>query len=1320
MDSHGIFPAASCSNSVITRTEHKAKLSIGFRVLLLVLLTLAIFPELGRSQTISATLSGFVYDPVNAALPNAKITLINEASKDKRTTVSNGSGYFSFTAVPAGTYWIKVEHTGFDAFEEKGIELHPSDQRNLTNIKLQVGSVEETITVTASSSTIPTGGDRTVLINSNDIKHLPVEGRDVTELIKTLPGFAQIAQGTAADNLAPDPGSVSGQTNSYAANGTTPEGISILSDGVNITDPGNGSSSDQVINMDSVQEVQIQTSNFGADSAKGPIVINAVGKSGGSEYHGSLYVHGRTYQMNTQDWFSKNQGNAKPSDRYIYPGGTFGGPVKIPGTNFNHNKKLVFFVSGEDYIQKNVYAYGSAASATINALVPTDRMRGIGTGGIADFSEQELTNYFGGIDPGATYYGLVACSPGGALSYYSNICNIPSGNLPGSSPDYTTNPITAQGADGPPIGGGQFSTHFLDPGAMAMINNVMPRPNMKQFPNGFSGNAPVTSLFNYQHVNLLDNSSYQARAKVDYAFSDSAKVSVVYNFQHSNSRNPQSLFYSPQQAFGEINTPSGILGEDFSNTASLNFTKIFSASLTNELYAGINLNYGHNGPGIKGANLSSTIGYPYQGIFPTLQYPQFDDYGNNGLPLALFPDYSSPVFQHKFIPNGGDNLTKVIKTHTIKVGLYVERITANQTDLNTASNGQIEQYYEGPGLCTSVGQTNCVTFGQTTSGRIYEPTVVIGSGTSATTKAYANYPGPGNNLAAFMLGEIFQFNQYNFQANSDLYYWTVDTYATDSWKASKKLTFDYGFRLGHVGPWQDAHGLGMAVWDPSLYASQVSVTKLDSFSASVANPGFTWHAIDSSVPNSGAGSTFAFFSPRFGVAYDLRGNGKTVLRGGIGAYRSHDSWNDINQTQATSQGQIYASLGGGGVMLRDIASIANLGAVSGAGGNSTFPATAGTAFGLSKGDNEQPLTYTYSFTISQQLKAATLFEISYQGNQTSHLLTQWQQGNPGDIENINSLPVGALFAPNPLTGAVGNPNTLSTTTLDDYRPYPYYNQVNVARHILYSNYNGLQASIKKTQGRGLYSVNYTWSKIMGIFGAYDTGIMIDSRNIRPNYGPLAYDRSHVVNGTYSYGVGKWVHQSRLLRDVANDWEISGIVNIQSGPNAQRVLNPGFNLGGLTGNSVQAFDGYSLNSVSLLGTPDVVLLPKLTCNPRDGVNHSQHQYINGSCFAVPDFGVNGPASEPYTHTPGYFNTDVRLGKDFKAGEKKDFQFQLAAFNVINRANYSFSSKFQTEQELLFTQPQGTTGLQNLKPPADFGYAHYRFGRRIAEISVKYEF
>jgi hypothetical protein len=1301
------YAARARMNAVGSALARAAGTSL-FAAALLLLFCAAPSVSTMHAQTISASLSGSVEDQTGAIVPGASVTLTNQASKDKRTTKTDSLGLFNFAAVPSGDYQVEISMKGFGSFVERDIHLNPADQRSLKEIKLQVGTVQTEVTVNATGNNMPTEGAKSTVITAEDIARLPVEGRDVTELIKTLPGFGQTAQGSGADNIGPNSDTVGSQTGNYTANGVTPEGVQIISDGVNITDPGGEAGTDQVINMDNVAEVKVQVSNFGADSAKGPIVINAVGKSGGSDYHGELYTYLRTHQLDSQDWFSKYDGDAKPNDRYIYPGFNIGGPVRIPGTDFNHNKKWTFFLGAEDYIQRNVYAYGSAQTATINALVPTCAMRGLGpanasfgctaTGQAADFSEASLTNYLG-VNPLGFNNNVQNCSPNGTLELYQNICGIPAGNYPFLSGTSTTvNPANSQV---PGISNGQLAANQLDPGSMAYMYHVIPLPNTTTL-------SRFGSLYNYKAVNYVNDDSYQARIRTDYNLSDRNKIYLVYSFQHTDGVNPQQTYYSPQDAFGEINTPGAIVSADFAHTGSINYTSVLTPTLTNELYAGVNYNWGVVNSHNITSTQAATIGYPWQGIYPTAQFPQLDDYGYDGLPLGIFPDFSTPVFQHKFVPNGGDNVTKVIKTHSIKVGTYIERTNVNETNLNDVSQGQIQNYYDGPNNAT---------------GTISEP----GTGNSLNTQ--------GNYLASFELGLASAFNQYNFQTNSDLYYWNVDFYATDSWKATKKLTLDYGFRLGHLGPWQDDHHLGLAVWNPALYATQtkavltpilgytgVSGVETQVNVPGLVSPGFTWHGFNSQIPKSGAGSTAVFFQPRFGLAYDLYGNGKTMVLGGIGAYRSHDAWNDVSAAAATSEGQAQSYVGGGGLALRDVYTIthgSNAGLANPTGENGC--GCLNTAFGLQQGDTEQPLTYTYSFRVDQQLSPSTVLEIAYQGSQSTHLLTQWEQGADGDLENINALPIGSFFKPDPYTGQVLDPSDIVNDDVSgDYRPYPYYSQVNVIRHALYSNYNGLQVQIRKTQGRLLYNVNYTWSKNMGVFGAYSTGNVIDSTNIRPNYGPLQGDRSDILNSSFSYDTGKFHYGNRLVRGILSSYDVSGIINLQSGPDVQRVLGSNLGLSGQItnppGTASNLYTNYSISSANYLGTTDVVLQPALLCDPRQGINRKAHQYMNPACFALPQFGVNGPAEIPYIHAPGYFDFDARVSRQINLREKQNLQLQFSAFNVINRANYSFSSKFPTEQTLQFFgyTPQG------LAASPDFGTASFRFGRRVAEVSAKYNF
>ena len=218
-------------------------------------------------------------------------------------------------------------------------------------------------------------------------------------MLKILPGFAITNGNNNLNNTTYDPSQVTitGAYGSYSGEGTITNSVALLYDGVDVTDPGAYASLLQNINYDQVGEVKVQTSSMTADQPHGPIVINAVGLSGTSQFHGSLYTYARTYQLDSTDWLSKYTGQPGPPDREIYPGFTLTGPILIPHTGFNSDRRLTFFAGAEDYAQRNEYAYGSSSSAILSALVPTSGMR---TG---DFSQTQINQYLGPLVSSATY-----------------------------------------------------------------------------------------------------------------------------------------------------------------------------------------------------------------------------------------------------------------------------------------------------------------------------------------------------------------------------------------------------------------------------------------------------------------------------------------------------------------------------------------------------------------------------------------------------------------------------------------------------------------------------------------------------------------------------------------------------------------------------------------------------------------------------------------------------------------------------------------------------------------------------------------------------
>ena len=1208
-----------------------------------------------QGQTGSATLSGTVVDQTGARIPGAAIEITNDKSHDARKAKSNSDGIYNFSSLPPGTYTMTIECKGFSTEHRTGVVLHPADTRNL-DLQLKVGETVITVDVSADDQ-VSSNGERTALISANDITHLSVEGRDVSELVKTQPGFAivPLASNNGLANGTYDPGQVTtgGGFSNFVANGSAATGVNVSVNGADITDPTSGNSTSQNINQEMIQEVQIQTSAFGADQAKGPIVISAVTKSGGTEYHGELYTYFRDHTLDTQNWFSKNQGLPDAQDRNLYPGANFGGPIRIPGTKFNRSKRLTFFAGAEDYVQRNVYSYGNALSSSVLALVPTANMRQ------GNFSQAELANYLGTDVATLTSQ----CTSSGTLANYIHICGQPSGT---TNTGYTvTNGVIPQGG--------------MDPGASALLN-ALPLPN-----------RPSTGGFNYATTNFENNDLWQTLGRIDDTINDSFKFSLTYSGERGrNTGIPEAQYYSPANggpSMGGVDTPGKSTARIYTQSLALQLTWISSPNMTNETNLSAALN--RNDFALANPQLLSrtNLGFPYTGIYPNAspQIPELGDYNYDGLPVALYPDTSNkPYFQHTFTPTFSDTLTRIWGAHILKFGAYVQRAVSNTSSATSTTNGQIQTN----GFLTEYYLPNGST---------------ITNPDGSTSKTLLASPA-ANYLADFAIGDITQFFQQNFQPNLDLYFWNTDFFATDTWKTTKRLTLTFGLRFDHLGPWQDSHGNGIAVFSPEFYTSPVVQTL----------PGLAWHGIDASIPNSGAASRLFFYSPRFGLTYDLYGDGKTIFSGGFGFYRSHDSGTDYAAAAQTAQGVLVTTAGGSGIHLSKLTqgttSAADCTNSTLANASSHCPSLNATVYGLDRTDDQQPLTYTYNFSVTQSFPKQMRLQLAYVGSQAHHLLLE------NNLQDVDALAVGSLFSPDPITHTFILPNSLSIAQQGDYRPYRPYQAVDVPRHLAYSFYNGLQASLMRNTGKVRYGVNYTWSQSLGIRSL--SGQLGDPIHLRNNYGPLSSDRTNIFNATYSFDFGNnHFKNHKPLSLAANGWELSGISGIQSGPNLQAVYSPNFKLKGVVGSN-------NVNDTTYIGTPDVSLQPVLTCNPAS--NLQAKQYVNGNCFTLPSIGIqNGSFNFPYLHGPAYFDTDLTLLKDFHLREQQHLQLRLAGFNFLNHPITSFSGRFPTEASLYFsgtTSPtlNNATGNCSVTGSACFGYAGYKQGRRVVEIAAKYSF
>jgi len=285
-----------------------------------------------------------------------------------------------------------------------------------------------------------------------------------------------------------------------------------------------------------------------------------------------------------------------------------------------------------------------------------------------------------------------------------------------------------------------------------------------------------------------------------------------------------------------------------------------------------------------------------------------------------------------------------------------------------------------------------------------------------------------------------------------------------------------------------------------------------------------------------------------------------------------------------------------------------------------------------------------------------------------------------------------------------DPNSL---TPDNFRPLKGFSDLYLATNNGYANYNAMQLTWLRTKGRYTINMNYTYGKAMGIVGFFD------QFNLDKNYGVLPNNRTHIFNIAYSVELGNPLKQ-KLAGGFVNGWQLSGIVQAQSGANLSGLSanstssNNYFNMN-LNGYKIPGTT-YNVSNVSLLGTNDIKLNPILTCDPRSGLG--PNQYINANCFSFPtSVGQNGPTILPPIYGPAFFNMDLGLFKNFQIKESKKLQLRLNGYNFLNHPLWSFNGN---NLNLGF---DSNTGKVNTPL---FGTVTDKQGHRVVQVAIKFFF
>jgi hypothetical protein len=293
-------------------------------------MTVLFFASKGFSQLAgTGNIQGTVTDSTGAVIPNAAVTLTDQATQVKRTAVSNSAGAYLFPGIPIGTYNLQVAAPGFKTYEQTGIVLEVGSNIAV-NAGLQIGSADVKVEVQAEALALQTE-DATFkqTIDNTEVNEMPLNGRQMTSLISLSGG----------SNIAPA-GDFTGSKYSYAT-----VSVSIAGGGGNTTlwRLDGGDNQDYMANgnlpfpiPDAVSEFSVESTDLGAqDGGHVGGMVNVVTKSGTNSFHGEGFEFIRNNYIDATNFFStctpvapKTTCNPADSLHQNQFGGTFGGPIK--------------------------------------------------------------------------------------------------------------------------------------------------------------------------------------------------------------------------------------------------------------------------------------------------------------------------------------------------------------------------------------------------------------------------------------------------------------------------------------------------------------------------------------------------------------------------------------------------------------------------------------------------------------------------------------------------------------------------------------------------------------------------------------------------------------------------------------------------------------------------------------------------------------------------------------------------------------------------------------------------------------------------------
>jgi hypothetical protein len=1262
-------------------------------IILLAALAMSGLVEFAIAQDIFGRIAGTVTDSSGAAVPNISVTIVNEATQASRIVTSDQNGYFVADELPVGTYSLVAEKAGFKRITRTGNVL-TAGGRLTVDLRLEVGAVTETVTVTATGDTVnTTSGEISTTITNQQVDNVPLNQRHYETVVGLIPGAALQSSGLSAASI------TSGYNNSIAViNGLRLDGQNWSVDGGWNLDAGSNNSVFNEVGIDFIREVDVQSSNYDAEFGRSAsATVNAVTKSGGDQYHGGLFEFVQNNIFNAANAGTKltfvpsakvpnlTGYNAVPPFHLNDFGWDLGGPIP-----YIQPKGKLFFFAGQEWKRFRGSAPG-LQSATEAQTFPTALEAG------GDFTDV----YNGGAGLVLKTPAIIPASCGGTLFSAPNVIN------PAC--------ITGDGA--------------------AIRNLYTTAAKLSTL-----GGMPTAAAANNLTFNLPNPANIREDIiRVDEHVND--KQSIYFRYLHDN-----VVITNPYSTFGT--TPEVPVDPDQRDRPGYNiqigWTDLISQNLINEFKFNADWHKQHT-PLLGTAWMRSNYGFQF---IPPLGNPaQFAD----GLPQISFtavsgfptaapttaygpaPDFlESPTADISF----ADNFSIVKNNHSIKFGGFYARnrktqnsrtnydgvITfANNAGATSGSNSTGDPFADALlGNFSSLAQNSAYAVGQFRFNDIEayiqdtwkitrKLSLVLGLRYLRTTPTYAK----GNNMT--------NFNPYAFSTGLDPSFTSVGTGSAISLSSPGLCS---GPQLDVIGTpilTIECNGLQRPGEVPYDQAGRVPATYV--------NP-----QLLAAIPPTAARGFYNqqnLWSPRLGFAY-APFDDKTVIRGGFGIFYDHPEGNLLGNG-INSQGYVpwaqSVSIAGVNGALSQYDSAPGAGALPG-------PST----LSLSGVDPRLVVarSYQYSLGVQRELPRGLLLQASYVGNLGRHILR-----GSNATSNFNQptwTPQGFIpISPNPNTyacpsgingaayGCVGGfaPAALGK---DQIRPYLGYSNLGMELSDVDSNYHALQLSLTKRVGFVTALVVYTYSKAMGDGGgagdAYNenpepecpftclvstaanpvivtggtgggiggtqSGGVVESWK-KFDYAKLSFDATHILSTSFTVESPWGKHFTGVEGAVVKGWSLSAIMHYQSG-------SP------FTATDNVAVGGAPNAGITINRRADIVAGQPIGFS---GTCSSAHAicWVNPAAFAPESTLGAGDAPVNNIIGPAFYQWDLSLRKLFNLPrEGMGLQFRVDAYNAFNQTNWSALNGFSV----------------NNAGSGSFGQITQSFPARVLQFGVKFSF